>query len=279
MSSQSLAVVGHPIAHSKSPALHHAAYSVLGLDWSYEAIDVEPDAFPAFLAGPGAQLRGISVTMPHKTAALEASTSLDLLAERTLSVNTLFLASPDQILGFNTDVAGIVHAFQDAGVTHARHVVIVGGGATASSAVAAAAEMGAEHISVLARTPAKAFFLEQVGQDCGVNVTVHLLEDMSSLTPADVVISTLPGTVAFSLDQLPRTARATLLDVAYSPWPSSRSAAWNVAGGEAVSGLRMLAHQALIQVRIFVTGSPVDVLPREEVIKNAMFASVGLSSL
>jgi shikimate dehydrogenase len=58
----------------------------------------------------------------------------------------------------------------------------------------------------------------------------------------------------------------------------SRSAEWNVSGGEAVSGLRMLAHQALIQVRIFVSGSPIDVLPREVEIKNAMFAAVGLSA-
>lgn len=279
MSSQTLAVVGHPIAHSKSPTLHQAAYAVLGLDWSYQAIDVEPDTFPAFLSGAGAGLRGVSVTMPHKTAALHASTSRDLLAERTLSVNTLLFASPDEILGFNTDVVGIVHTFHDAGVHQARHVVIVGGGATASSAVAAAAELGAEHVSVLARTPAKAYFLEQVGQECGVNLTVHHLDDMPTLSPADVVISTLPGTVAVSLEQLPRIERATLLDVAYSPWPSSRSAEWNLAGGESVSGLRMLAHQALIQVRIFVTGSPVDVLPREEEIKNAMFAAVGLSAL
>jgi shikimate dehydrogenase len=278
MSSQSLAVVGHPITHSKSPALHNAAYGVLGLNWSYRAIDVEPEAFPAFLAGVGAELRGISVTMPHKTAALEASTSLDLLAKCTRSVNTLYFPSPGEILGFNTDVAGIVHAFHDSGVSQARHVVIVGGGATASSAVAAAAELGAEHVSVLARTPTKAFSLEQVGQECGVNVTVHHVDDMPALSPADLVISTLPGTVAMSLASLPRTKRATLLDVAYSPWPSARSAEWNVSGGEAVSGLRMLAHQALIQVRIFVSGSPIDVLPREVEIKNAMFAAVGLSA-
>lgn len=276
MSSQSLAVVGHPIAHSQSPALHRAAYAVLGLDWSYDAIDVLPDSFSTFLNTHRAGLRGLSVTMPHKTAALQASTSLDLLADLTRSVNTLYLARPDEVLGFNTDVQGIVLAFRDAGVSHSRHVVIVGGGATASSAVAAASELGAEHISVVARTPQKASFLEVVGQQCGVNVSVHSLNDMSVLSPADVVISTLPGTVALSLDPLPRTAHATLLDVAYSPWPSSRSAEWNVAGGDAVSGLRMLAHQALIQVRIFVTGSPVDVLPREEEMLQAMFTSVGL---
>lgn len=279
MNSPSLAVVGHPIAHSLSPALHRAAYEILGLDWSYQAIDVEPGAFSSFLAHEGAGLRGISVTMPHKTAALEAATEVDLLATRTRSVNTLFRCSPDMIRGFNTDVVGMVKAFHDSGVTQARHVVIIGGGATASSAVAAGAELGAEHISVFARTPSKAFYLEQVGQECGVNVSVHDLTNMEVVSPADAAISTLPGTVDLSLSTLPRTQRATLLDVAYNPWPSSRSAEWNLAGGEAVSGLRMLAHQALIQVRIFVTGSPVDVVPREDDVKLAMFNAVGLSAL
>jgi shikimate dehydrogenase len=104
------------------------------------------------------------------------------------------------------------------------------------------------------------------------------MNEMDILSPADVVISTLPGTVAVSLSSLARTQHASLLDVAYSPWPSARSAEWNVAGGESVSGLRMLAHQALIQVRIFVTGSPCEVLPREEEIQNAMFAAVGLTA-
>lgn len=279
MNTSSLAVVGHPIEHSLSPALHRAAYEVLGLDWTYRAIDVEPGTFRSFLSGEGSVLRGISVTMPHKTAALEAATQVDLLAARTLSVNTLFRSAPESILGFNTDVVGIVNAFQDSGVSHARHVVIIGGGATASSAVAAAAELGAEHISVLARTPAKAFFLEQVGQECGVNVTVYDLANMDGLSPADAAISTLPGTVELSLSALPRAERATLLDVAYNPWPSARSAEWNVAGGESVSGLRMLAHQALIQVRIFVNGSPLEVVPCEDEVKHAMFKAVGLSVL
>lgn len=276
-----LGVVGHPISHSLSPTLHNAAYESLGLPWTYSAIDVAPGEFYEFLRREGSSLHGLSVTMPHKVSALEACTELDLIAERTHSVNTLLVSrdSDDRVIsGFNTDVAGIVHALSDAGVVQARHAAIIGGGATASSAVVAAAEIGAEHISVLVRTPANAFYLEQVGQQCGVKVTVHHFNDMSQLSEVDLAISTLPGDVEVSLAELPRSTRATLLDVAYNPWPSVRATEWSVAGGEVVSGLRMLAHQALIQVRIFVTGSPLQHLENEQAVKNAMFSAVGLES-
>lgn len=277
---QTLAVVGHPIEHSKSPALHSAAYAVLGLDWKYVAVDVQPGDFDLFLDSTDNSLRGLSVTMPHKLAALHSASEIDLVAEQTQSVNTLLFdygTGTRVSAGFNTDVWGIVRSLKDAGVAQAKHVAIIGGGATASSAVSAAAELGAEHISVVARTPAKAFHLEQVGQRCGVNVTVHSLESMAEIASVDVAISTLPGDASMSLAELPRTSRATLLDVAYSPWPSVRAAEWSQGGGEVISGLRMLAHQALIQVRIFVTGSPFETLPREDEVIKAMFASVSLN--
>ena len=280
---RTLAVVGHPIAHSLSPTLHQAAYDHLGLSWKYVAVDVQPGELGHFLDSTDSSLRGLSVTMPHKVAALEASNRIDLLSERTGSVNTLLCdyneSGQRELSGFNTDVLGIVNALQDSGVQLAHHVAVIGGGATASSAIAASAELGAEHISVIVRTPQKAFYLETVGQDCGVNVSVHSFEHINEIAPVDVAISTLPGDVEQSLNSLPRTARATLLDVAYNPWPSTRGIQWSSAGGEVVSGLRMLAHQALIQVRIFVAGSPFGVLPDESAVKSAMFASVGLESL
>lgn len=278
-----LAVVGQPIAHSLSPALHNAAYETLGLPWKYVAVDVQPGQLHEFINSTDHSLRGLSVTMPHKVSALEAANTIDVIAERTHSVNTLrFDYEVDgtrNLTGYNTDVSGIVNAFADVGVASARHVAVIGGGATASSAVVAAAELGAQHISVFARTPQKAFFLEQVGQEVGVNVTVHALEKMEEMSDVDVAISTLPGDVDVSLASLPRTPRATLLDVAYNPWPSTRGAEWAVAGGEVVSGLRMLAHQALIQVRIFVTGSPFEPVPQESDVKAAMFNAIDLENI
>ena len=65
------AVIGHPVAHSLSPAIHHAAYQVLGLDWSYQAIDVEPGGLRAFVVSLDDSWRGLSVTMPHKVDVIE----------------------------------------------------------------------------------------------------------------------------------------------------------------------------------------------------------------
>ncbi len=283
LEARTLAVVGHPIAHSLSPALHQAAYSQLGLAWSYQAVDVAPGEFDSYLASRDSSLRGISVTMPHKVSALNAADYVDLLSEQTRSVNTLLCEYNDAeerlLRGFNTDVFGIVNALKDSQITNSHHVAVVGNGATASSAVAAAAELGAEHVSIIARTPHKAFYLESVGQECGVNVSVHSIADIHTISEVDVAISTLPGDVVQSLSALSRSPQATLLDVAYSPWPSARAGEWASAGGEVVSGLRMLAHQALMQVRIFVGGSPFEVLPNEDAVKSAMFAAVGLESL
>ena len=117
---RTLAVVGHPIAHSLSPTLHQAAYEHLGLPWNYVAVDVQPGELAGFLDSTDSSLRGLSVTMPHKVAALESSKRLDLLSERTGSVNTLLCeyneSGDRELSGYNTDVLGIVNALKDSGV-------------------------------------------------------------------------------------------------------------------------------------------------------------------
>ena len=85
-----LAVLGSPIAHSQSPAMHRAAYAALGLDWAYDAIEVPRDA-DRFLAGLGAEWRGLSLTMPLKTEAPALIDDLDPLAQHTGAVNTVLL--------------------------------------------------------------------------------------------------------------------------------------------------------------------------------------------
>lgn len=280
-SSQNFAVVGHPIGHSKSPLLHQAAFRELGLDWNYSTADIESGGFAQFIKELTPSYRGLSVTMPHKFDAFNSSDSLDLLARKTGTVNTLLFDYSDPpkrvIRGFNTDVYGITRAFADAGVNLAHQVAIIGSGATASSAIAASAEMGSEHIFVLLRNLDKSKELIRIGQECGVSVSAHVFSDMPKISEIDCAISTLPGNVELSLSALPKKPQAVLLDVAYSPWPSIRGAEWSSAGNQVVSGLCMLAHQALIQVRIFVNGDPTHELPQESRVFNAMLTSVGLT--
>jgi shikimate dehydrogenase len=280
MPTSQLAVVGHPIAHSQSPALHRAAYRSLELDWTYDAQDVEPGGLGVFVSGLGPEWRGLSVTMPHKAEALSLATDADLLATLTGGANTLVfetLASGQRAIhAYNTDVAGIVNTLHEVELGVVRHVAIAGGGVTAASAIVAAAELGAEWVTVLVRNPDRAQSLTTVAEGAGVVLRVASFDDLSAVAPADLVISTLPGSVEVSLAHLARTASAVLLDVAYSPWPSIRGAEWATTGGTVVSGARMLAHQALVQVRLFVGLDAHAELPHEAQVRHAMFESINL---
>jgi shikimate dehydrogenase len=272
-----LAVLGSPIAHSKSPALHAAAYDVLGLDWRYSAIEVADGGLGAFLDSLDSSWRGLSLTMPLKREVLP------LLGERTALVEVVGAANTVLIedgmrRGFNTDVAGIVGAFAAAGVTALEDVEILGAGATAASVLAAAAQLGASRALVSARTLDKAQGLLSVSQGLGLDLTIRPLGvvDRSMLVPS-AVISTLPGGTPIDVPY-PEAVRtgALLLDVAYDPWPSELAKSWTSVGGTVVSGLDMLLHQAIAQVRIFVTGEEGGTLPREDEVVAAMRSALAL---
>jgi len=282
-SGRRLAVLGAPVSHSKSPALHLAAYRQLNLDWEYTTVDVAPGGLGAFLGTLGPEWRGLSLTMPFKHEALPLVSDADRVAQATGAANTLLLGDPAggggprPVSGFNTDVAGIVRALADAGITAVSSVVVLGAGATAASAVMAAAELGAEWVELLVRTPAKAAPLVGLGRSLGVVVIVSDLGSVPAADrTADLVISTLPGGTSLGVE-FPAALRTTaaLLDVTYAPWPSALAASWRDAGGTVLSGLGMLLHQALIQVRVFVGGDPFAPLPDEDAVLQAMRDALG----
>ncbi|WP_020077477.1 shikimate dehydrogenase [Cryocola sp. 340MFSha3.1] len=277
--SRKLAVLGSPIAHSKSPLLHRAAYEALGMDWSYEAIDVTEDALPEFIAGLGPEWRGLSLTMPLKKAVLPLLTETDRIAEQTGGANTVLLDG-EAVRGFNTDVAGIVRALQAAGLEQAHYVHILGGGATAASALVAAAELGADRVDAHVRDLERSAWIEPLANQLGLRVRIRPFAQADrSLDVPDLVISTLPGgttTEAVYTDSTRR--RSVLFDVAYEPWPTPLARQWESVGGRVVSGLAMLAHQALLQVRVFVSGDPLQPLEDEEAVLAAMLDAVGIDA-
>lgn len=277
--SRKLAVLGSPIAHSKSPLLHRAAYEALGMDWSYEAIDVTEDALPEFIEGLGPEWRGLSLTMPLKKAVLPLLTETDRIAEQTGGANTVLLDG-EAVRGFNTDVAGIVRALQAARLEQAHYVHILGGGATAASALVAAAELGADRVDAHVRDLERSAWLEPLANQLGLRVRIRPFAQADrSLDVPDLVISTLPGgttTEAVYTDSTRR--RSVLFDVAYEPWPTPLARQWESVGGRVVSGLAMLAHQALLQVRVFVSGDPLQPLEDEEAVLAAMLDAVGIDA-
>lgn len=249
-----LAVWGDPIAHSRSPRLHGAAYGVLGLDWEYDRRRVTEAGFADTLRGLDGSWRGLSLTYPLKGAALRAATTRDRRAEITGAVNTLLLRD-DGAHGFNTDIGGIVASLREQGVETIERARIVGAGATATSALVALAELGARQVEVVARRPEAVAPLTALGEHAGVAVGAASL-DAPAFDPVDVTIATLPGDAEVpdaAADAL-AAAGGLLLDVVYGHWPTSLAAAWDRVGGRSTWGLGMLLHQAVLQVRIFVSG-------------------------
>ncbi|MCU1635754.1 MAG: shikimate dehydrogenase, partial [Cryobacterium sp.] len=185
-----------------------------------------------------------------------------------------------RLSGFNTDVAGIVRVLAESGITRADHVCVLGAGATAASALAAAADLGAEDVEILVRTPAKAAHLVELGRALSLVVRIgELSEGPTTAGPGRLVVSTLPNGVAVAAPFSEGLRReSTLFDVSYSPWPSVLAASWQEAGGRVVSGLGMLLHQALVQVRIFVGGDPFAPLVNEEAVLEAMRGALDLSA-
>lgn len=282
-----LAVLGNPISHSKSPLIHRAAYRELGLDWRYRAIRCGEAPLAAFLAGRGPEWRGFSLTMPLKDEAFRLATTLDPIAQLSGVVNTLHRLPEGGWAGYNTDVAGLAAAIQNAGLDATRTLVL-GAGATAVSAVLAARSLGAERVEVVARRADA--LTELVARFVGVTRAagpellpvagtplahaaegLRLLSDMGQAPT--LIISTLPGPAGAQIELPAQLLGTPLFDVAYDPWPSPLAERWRAEGTPAHSGIDMLVEQALMQVRIFTAGDPEAPLPSEARVLEAMRAA------
>lgn len=269
-----LAVLGSPITHSQSPAIHRAAYGVLGLDWSYAAIELVGGQLPEFLGTLDGTWRGLSLTMPLKRDVVPLLARRDRLVDLVGGANTVLLG-PDGPRGFNTDVQGVVESFAGVGVSSLGYVHLLGAGATAASALVAVAQLGATRVLVSARSTERAQTLSELGLRLGVEVVVRPwgLTDRSVDVP-DAVVSTVPGGFNDVVFAEPIRSAAVLFDVAYDPWPSRLAVDWDAAGGTVISGLDLLVNQAVGQVRLFVSGDQNQPLPRENDVVAAMRAAV-----
>jgi shikimate dehydrogenase len=258
------AVLGSPISHSLSPALHRAAYAVLGLsDWLYGAHEVQEPALRGFVAGLGPQWAGLSLTMPLKEAALEVADEVSELAREVGAVNTLIRRPDGGWSGDNTDVYGVSQALREAGCAHVSGAVVLGSGATARSVVAALATLGCAKVTFAVRSSARQETLDQARR-AGLEVDVVGLDQVGDrLEDVRVVVSTLPAhaLTATVAGQGSACRDHLLLDVVYTGWPTPLARTFQEAGASVVCGLEMLVHQAAQQVHL-MTGlfAPVEAM-------------------
>lgn len=241
------AVLGSPIAHSKSPLLHLAAYSALGLPWTYDRYEVSDHQLAAFVSAHRTEYRGFSLTMPLKNVAFALADQRDEAATATAACNTLVFDG--NIKGFNTDVPGFVEALRYRGIDAPSSVAILGTGATARSAAVAMQRIGASEITVVGRRHEALTEFVTWFAGIGGRIAPRIWDD--PVENAELTISTTPA--GATDDRALPGSLGTLFDVVYAPWPTGYARAWQTNGGATISGLDLLVHQAAEQV-LLMTG-------------------------
>ncbi len=247
-------MLGDPVAHSLSPAIHAAAYAALGLDWTYGAQRVGEGGLAAHLAGlaDDPAWRGLSLTMPLKREALALAADATDTARLAGAANTL-VRDADGWHADNTDVPGAAAALAErAGDDLApATVTVLGGGATAASAALALVGAGARHVRLLARSAARAAEAAAVVGAHPAAPAVEVLDLATARVTGEVLVSTVP-VEAQDARLLERAAGVPVVfEVRYDPWPTPLAAAAAEQGQVLVSGLDLLVHQAARQVALF----------------------------
>ncbi|MFM6971071.1 MAG: shikimate dehydrogenase family protein [Rhodoluna sp.] len=268
-------IVGSPVAHSKSPAIHTAAYRVLDLDWSYSRNEVTKGSLASFLSKLEDDWRGLSVTAPLKNEANKLATKLDEYSKITGSTNTLIRNSVDGWDGYNTDIFGIVQAIQSKSSSAILSTLIVGSGATAHSAIVAVSTLAPlSDLRIYARNSRTRRAAIKFAKSLGLNAKRALFFETSA-AGSDLVISSVP---AHAMDEIADKLKkrhlwhpsGILLDVSYSPWPSKLAELWQSSTKPVISGLDMLIWQAIAQLRLFLNSNVQEPLPNEIAVLEAM---------
>jgi shikimate dehydrogenase len=251
------AVLGLPVAHSLSPALHNAGYAAAGLtSWRYTAIDCAEGELAGFVAGLDPSWAGLSLTMPLKEVALAVADTVDPLAAALGAANTL-VPGPHGWTAYNTDAPAMTEALRVAGAGSAARMAILGGGGTARAALGAAADLGAE-VTVYVRRPEAGEELRPVAHALGVPMTVETWGRAADAAGSDVLVATVPKGGADALAVAAWRPPTVIFDVVYDPWPTALAAAAERAGCAVVSGLDLLLGQGVRQFELF-TGEPAPV--------------------
>jgi shikimate dehydrogenase len=238
-------VIGDPVRHSISPAIHNAAFAAEDLDWVFVAFEVADGDAPAAIAGARAMgIDGLSVTMPHKATVIEALDRLSPTAERLGAVNAI-VREGTEFVGHSTDGAGLVDALAyDEGFAIAgKKCVVLGAGGAARAVILAIGEAGAEDIVVVNRTALNAERAAALGGPAarvGTEADVHGADLVVNATPIGMVGHAAKSAVEpalFHPEQL-------VVDLVYAPPITPTVKAAREAGAHAVGGLGMLVHQA-----------------------------------
>lgn len=248
-----LAVLGHPVAHSRSPAMQNAALADLGLagEWSYEAIDVAPEELAGRIAAmEGEGFAGANVTVPHKQAALSLADEASERAHQIGAANTLTFAG-GSVSAENTDAGGLLAALP--GSPAGQRALVLGAGGAARAVVWALAREGAA-VEVWNRTAEKAraiaweFGVESIEPEGEANLPSA---DFSLIVNTTTVGMDGGGLADLRIDAVSFAPEQTVVDLVYGERETPLLAAARTGGATVVDGLEMLVRQGAESLRIW----------------------------
>jgi shikimate dehydrogenase len=263
------AVIGDPIEHTLSPTMHNAAFEHLKLDFVLLAFRVVPDQLEHAIKGVrGLGIRGLNVTMPHKTAVTEFLDEPDAAVKFLGAANTV-LNQGGRLRGFNTDGVGALKALKNNGVTlNGKKVLLLGAGG-AAKAIAFCLAREVDEVCILNRDARKARELADVMQPCGKKIVGNELsptEIAKELRDSDVLINaTSVGMAPNIFESLVRHELLgpdlCVMDIVYDPVETKLIREARAAGAKVVNGVEMLLYQGAASFEIW-TGyqAPVDVM-------------------
>ena len=268
---RTVGIIGWPVSHSLSPAIHNAAFAALDLDWAYVPLPVAPgDAVGAVAGLRTLGFAGANVTMPHKSDVADVVDTLSEDARRLHAVNTVLIGE-DGMTGHNTDTPGFDRFLRrDAGFDPAgRSALVFGAGGAARACALALARAAATRITVVARDPASTMDLRQALDGLSSELVVTAFDDAAA-APADLVVNATPLGVDGEELPLPPIDDSTLVvDLLYHPAITPMQATARERGATVFGGLGLLVHQAALSFELW-TGHPAPL----EVMSAAAVASI-----
>ncbi len=271
-------VIGDPIEHTMSPAMHNAAFLETGVDFVYAAFHVTADELGEAIRGMRALgFRGLNVTIPHKVAVMAFLDKLDPLAEKIGAVNTI--VNDDGVLtGFNTDASGAMRALAEGGIEiDGRKIVVLGAGG-ASRAVSLALADGGGRLTILNRREeldwAEELAARLSGLFGGEIPALELTGDnlAGALAGADLLVNTTSVGMSPQMGRTPVDAGLlhaglAVFDIVYNPLKTRLLQDAEAAGASTVAGIEMLAWQGALAFEKW-TGRPAPAkLMRDEAVR------------
>jgi 3-dehydroquinate dehydratase/shikimate dehydrogenase len=277
-------VIGCPIAHSMSPAIHNAAFAAAGVNGVYLPLRVEPGAehfarlLDAIRKRPWLHWRGLSVTLPHKEAALAyvGANNCDELSKRIGAINTIRITPEGTLQGLNTDYGGALDALCNAmsmprqGLAH-RNVGVLGAGGVSRALVAALVHYQA-NVTVYNRTAERAEALAtEFGCRAGALGQAETGNDEILINGTSVGMH--PDVDAAPIERLPESVRV-VFDTVYNPVHTRLLRLANAAGKQTVNGLAMFVNQAVAQFNFWMGHR--DISPPVETMRDVVHRAMGL---